>query len=57
MIEAPSCTCSKLANVNTAGIIEMTFLGPICEKKNRHVFRTMHALYDIKTGTCFDEKK
>ena len=29
---------------------------PHCTKTQRSVFHTMHALFELKTGTCFDEK-
>ena len=27
--------------------------GATCEAKNQEIFRTMHALYETETGTCF----
>jgi len=43
--------CGKCANFLNS------YSNPHCTKRNESVFRTMHALYNVNNGTCFEDKR
>ena len=53
-IATPKCTALKLVNAQYCANFRLGGTEANCLKKKQFVFRTMHVLFSVEDGTCFE---